>query len=265
MAEKTYEWNSSDYSRNSSAQFQWASELIDKLALKGTEDVLDIGCGDGRITAEIATHLPNGSVMGIDNSKEMIAHAKKNFPETKHKNLCFQVTDAREIRFADRFDLAFSTSALHWISDHHLVLEGVKRSLKKKGRILFQMGGKGNAQEILDILGKMMKAELWKTYFEDFSFAWGFYDAETYSRLLKEAGFKPLRVELIPKDMTQMGREGLAGWIRTTWLPYLERIPANQKEEFINRIIDEYLKNHEIDREGLIHLKMVRLEVAAAL
>ncbi len=77
--EKQYRWNAEDYAQHSSAQQSWARELIAKPHLQGHESVLDIGCGDGRITAEIAGHLPDGDIRGVDNSAEMLAQARKGF------------------------------------------------------------------------------------------------------------------------------------------------------------------------------------------
>jgi trans-aconitate methyltransferase len=78
-----------------------------------------------------------------------------------------------------------------------------------------------------------------------------------------DAGLDPLRIELIEKDMQHNARDGFAGWIRSTWLPYLERIPANMKEEFIDTLLDEYLNIHPMDNEGIVHVTMMRLEVEA--
>ena len=82
MSERKYQWDAADYAQHSSEQFKWACELIEKLHLRGDETVLDIGCGDGKATAAIATQLPEGRVIGIDNSPEMVAlavghHAKR--------------------------------------------------------------------------------------------------------------------------------------------------------------------------------------------
>jgi trans-aconitate methyltransferase len=93
-------WNAADYAANSSAQQIWARELIAQLNLRGDERVLDIGCGDGKVTAGLARAVPKGSVTGIDVSPEMIRFARKTFPSGKHPNLEFQVMDAREIDFA---------------------------------------------------------------------------------------------------------------------------------------------------------------------
>ena len=90
-------WNAADYAANSAAQQIWARELIAQLNLRGDEHILDVGCGDGKVTAELARAVPKGSVIGIDTSPEMIRFARKTFPRGKHPNLEFQIMDAREI------------------------------------------------------------------------------------------------------------------------------------------------------------------------
>lgn len=94
---KSARWNPADYAANSSAQQSWARELIVKLQLRGDEQILDVGCGDGKVTAEIAGILKNGRVSGIDSSPQMIGFARKTFPRAKYSNLDFQVMDARRI------------------------------------------------------------------------------------------------------------------------------------------------------------------------
>jgi len=89
MANSGYNWNAQDYAKNSANQFQWAKELILKLKLRGNEAVLDIGCGDGKITAELARCLPNGRVVGVDSSEKMINLAKSTFQQKDYPNLSF--------------------------------------------------------------------------------------------------------------------------------------------------------------------------------
>ncbi len=263
MASENYSWDSEDYRKHSSAQFEWAKELIRKLALKGSESVLDIGCGDGKITAVLSSFAKKGRVTGIDSSEDMISLAINNYPSSQNNNLKFFIMDARELHFADEFDIAFSNASLHWIKDQFSVLKGVKKGLKKSGRILFQMGGKGNAMDILNTFDEIFTDIKWQTYFKNFSFPYCFCSPEEYEKLLREAGLIPKRLELIPKDMTQKGREGLAGWIRTTWLPYTERIPEDMRAEFIDEIINIYSKKFPPDNNDFFHVKMVRLEVEA--
>ncbi len=261
--EMKFQWDAKDYAKHSAAQQSWARELITKLNLSGHESVLDIGCGDGKVTAEIAGYVPDGSVVGIDSSKEMVSLARESFPEETHPNLSFQVIDAKKLPFREKFNVVFSNATLHWIKDHKPVIAGIQESLRPGGRILLQMGGKGNAASILAALEEIMSEDNWKQYFSDFTFSYGFYSPEEYTVWVNEVGLHPVRIELIQKIMSYDHRDGLTGWVRTTWLPYLERIPEEKREEFITRLIDKYIERHPLDHEGKVHVDMVRLEVEA--
>ncbi|MDP3565071.1 MAG: methyltransferase domain-containing protein [Methanoregula sp.] len=171
----SFTWNPADYSQSSPAQKQWAQELIGKLRLEGNERVLDIGCGDGRVTAGIAACLPQGSVTGVDNSPDMIRFAQEHYPKNIHKNLTFAWMDASHIGFSPAFDLVFSNAALHWIPDHKPVLEGIARSLCMGGRMLIQMGGKGNAAQVFEALAVLLEDPRWAGYYDGFSFTFRFF------------------------------------------------------------------------------------------
>ncbi len=261
MAQKNYVWDAKDYAKNSQNQLQWANELIPKLKLQGSEHLLDIGCGDGRITAQISTHLPNGNAVGIDSSAQMINLAKTTYPKEQHPNLTFCLMDARNISFQSEFDIVFSNAALHWILDQKAVLEGVCRCLKPQGRLLFQMAGKGNAKDVLDVFDELLVLPQWKRYFGGFTFPYAFLDSTEYQQLLVQAGLNPTRVELFPKEMKFSSAEGMAGWVRTTWLPFTERVPAGLQDIFVKEIVNRYLEGHSVDAEGVVHLGMMRLEV----
>ncbi len=258
-----YEWNAEDYSRHSRAQQKWAGELIDKLDLAGTEDILDLGCGDGKVTAEIAACLRGGSVVGVDNSPSMIELASERYPATEYPNLSFEVMDAVDLSFEERFDIVFSNATLHWVKDHGQVVAGLYRCLRPGGRILLQMGGEGNAEAMISTMGWILASTEWKDYFAGFEFPYGFYGIDDYRELLTRAGFRINRVELIPKEMEHDGKTGLEGWIRTTWLPYTERIPEEKKARFINVVSTQYLKRVPPDSNGKVHVAMVRIEVDA--
>lgn len=265
MNESTsYSWDAGDYAKQSANQQKWARELITKLNLHGNEYILDIGCGDGKVTAEIALQLSNGSVTGIDNSSSMIDLARTNFPRSQYPNLSFEIGDARTFLFNSQFDLIFSNAVLHWVIDHRPVLKNIYHCLKPGGRILLQMGGKGNAANILTVLDEMRLENKWKSYFMDFDFPYGFYGDQEYRTWLVETGFIIKRVELIPKIMTHPNKEGLEGWIRTTWLPYTQRVPNSDRDAFINEIATRYIQKQPTDSGGIIKINMMRLEVEAA-
>jgi trans-aconitate 2-methyltransferase len=113
-----HNWNPSDYEKSSSAQYRWAMDLVSRLDLKRDEKVLDIGCGGGRITVQLASHLPKGEVLGIDLSRDMIDFARGKYPVETYSNLAFQWGDASELDFNDKFDLVVSFACLHWVKDH---------------------------------------------------------------------------------------------------------------------------------------------------
>jgi trans-aconitate 2-methyltransferase len=263
MTNPNYNWNAQDYAKNSQNQQRWAQELIPKLKLQGNESLLDIGCGDGKITAELARCLPKGKAVGVDSSPEMINLAKTAFPPTEYLNLSFQRMDARQLNFQNEFDIAFSNAALHWIVDQKAVLAGVKRSLKSDGRLLFQMAGKGNAKDILCIINDLLNVKTWSQYFTGMTFPYGFYDKNEYRAFLVQAGLVPIRVELFDRDMKHQGAEGLAGWVRTTWLPFTDRLPEELRAKFVAEIVQRYLSEHPADAEGVVHVGMMRIEVEA--
>jgi trans-aconitate methyltransferase len=259
----TYRWDSRDYELHSSGQRRWARELIAKLSLEGTEELLDIGCGDGKVTAEIAGLLTAGRAVGIDNSESMIELATKRYPPEDRSNLAFTLMDAVDLRFGPIFDVVFSNAALHWVKDHRPVVESIHACLKPGGRILLQMGGQGNARTIIGVLDTMMQMPKYRRYFEGFEFPYGFHGVDYYQRLLKKAGFTGRRVELIDKDMAHDGPEGLKGWVRTTWLPYTERLDEADRDRFIEELARSYLEIEPLDAQGKAHVAMVRLEVEA--
>jgi trans-aconitate 2-methyltransferase len=261
--QNSYQWNAEEYARHSASQFAWAQELIAKLGLRERERVLDIGCGDGKVTALIAGRTPFGRALGIDNSPGMIELAQSAFPPERHPNLAFCLLDARRLDCDAAFDVAFSNAVLHWVADHRAVLAGVRRALAPGGRLLFQMGGQGNAAEIIATIDEVNAHPAWRSYFDGFGFPYAFYGPGEYTRWLPEAGLTPVRVELIPKDMVHDGPDGLAGWLRTTWLPFIERVPVERRDAWIAEVVDAYLARHPMDATGRVHVAMVRLEVEA--
>ncbi len=262
MNEVNDKWDAKDYSKNSSAQESWANELIGKLEMQGGEHVLDIGCGDGKVTSSIAKKNTGGTVVGIDRSSDMIglAQAQFNLP-----NLSFHRMDATAISMEGKFNVAFSSAVLHWVKDHKAVLGGLRHCLNKKAKILFQMGGHGNAKDILEIVQQVTGSGKWERYFKDFVFPYRFCTRYDYEKWLPETGYKAKRIDLISKDMVHDSIEGLKGWLRTTWFPYTDQLPQNMKEDFFNTVVEQYINAYPVDSQGRTHVKMVRLEVEANL
>jgi len=256
-------WNAADYAANSVVQHSWARELIAKLNLRGNEHILDVGCGDGKVTAELARAVPRGSVVGMDASAEMIGFAKKSFPQSEISNLKFQITDARKISFKHQFDLVFSNAALHWVDDHEAILRGAASVLNPGGRLVISCGGKGNAHDVFLALRPEMRLKRWREYFRKMPMPYFFYTPADYEKWLRKFGFKNHALKFAPKDATYDGTEGFATWLRTTWLPFVQRVPENLREEFIAAVTQRYIAKHPPDADGKVHVRMVRLEIEA--
>jgi trans-aconitate methyltransferase len=306
-------WNAADYAANSVVQQAWARELIAQLHLRGDEHILDVGCGDGKVTAEIARAVPRSAVIGVDASQQMITFAQKTFPAKKFPNLKFQIADAREIQPSmfdnhdavfppsppqkeeragvrrrlvsssnpitptlsplgrgegeglQRFDVIFSNAALHWVDDHQAFLRGVASVLKPGGRLIVSCGGKGNAYDVFLALRPEMRLKRWREFFRKMPAPYFFYAPEDYEKWLPRFGFKTHSIKLAPKDATYAGRDGFATWLRTTWLPYTQRVPESSREEFIAAVTERYVAKHPLDTDGKVHVRMVRLEIDAVL
>jgi trans-aconitate methyltransferase len=256
-------WDAQDYHQHSSQQQKWAAELLSRLAFVGDERVLDIGCGDGKVTALIARDVPRGCVVGIDQSPEMIGFAQRHFPGSDFPNLRFEQAQAQELSFDAQFDWVVSFACLHWVIDHRPVLAAIHRSLRPGGRIMLQFGGRGNAAEIARSVAAVTQRPEWSGYFQAMDYPWRFYSAEEYRPWLVQAQLLPKRVELVPKDMVHQGPGTLAGWLRTAWIPYVQRVPEALQQRFLDVMVASYMEDHPADTQGMIHVKMVRLEVEA--
>lgn len=260
---KSYEWDPADYAANSAAQLAWARELIAKLHLRGNERVLDVGCGDGKVTAEIAHALPRGEITGVDSSADMIRFARAAFPQADIPNLEFQIMDARELQFSQPFDILFSNAALHWVDNHPAFLRGAAACLKPGGRLIVSCGGKGNAQDVFAALRATLRLKQWRERFRKLKAPYFFHCPEDYEKWLPRFGFKADTIRLANKHASFPGRAGLAAWIRTTWLPYSQRVPPDQREAFIAEVVDRFAARHPLDAGGNLMVRMVRLEIDA--
>jgi len=248
-------WRPEDYAAHSGGQALWAMELIEKSGLRGDESILDIGCGDGKIT-DLLAQRTSGEVVGIDRSPEMIAYAQAAFP-----GQVFIETDAQALQFGARFDVVFSNAALHWVPDHEAVLRGIYRALKPGGKAALQMGGHGNAAEVFAAFEQIRPA--YADCFDGFVSPYTFCKPEAYKGWLAKAGFKRFEATLLRKEMVHETADAFRGWLETTWFPYIRRVPETRRSQFVQAWMAAYLARCPRDDEGRVRIDMVRLEVFA--
>jgi trans-aconitate methyltransferase len=257
-----YEWNPEDYQQHSSAQECIAAGIISELKIKGNEHILDIGCGDGKVTSKLARLVPQGQVLGIDSSKEMIDFSRKIFPLSDHANLKFEHLNVLELEFESSFDLVTSFACLHWVKDHLAALKNVKRSLKPGGKLFIQCAGRSINDDLAASGREVIRSDKWKNYFRGFSSPYGTYSPEEYHAWLALAGLEELRVEMTIEEMILPGRTGLEGFIRTTWLPITEQVPEELRSQLVWEISERHLKNHPL-RDDLARINMPVLLIEA--
>ena len=253
-------WNATDYHAHAFAQSAWGRELHARIALRPDEVVFDLGCGDGHLTAALADRLPAGRVYGLDADGDMIAFARRTHARD---NTVFVEGDVRTFSFSERASLIVSSACLHWVAEHELVLRRCRDHLEPGGRILFQMGGRGNCAGILAAAEEVAVEPHGSPYLVTYATPWHFHGPEEYQAWLPRSGFRLVRAEIYPKDMIHEGPEALGVWIRTTWMPILGRLPEACRADFIAAVVARYLRTNPPDAQGRTHVAMMRLEVEA--
>src|SRR5688572_30790702 len=162
------EWKASEYHRESGLQQAMADEQLGRLTLDGGERVLDVGCGDGKITAQIAARVPRGSAVGVDPSRDMIAFAAGRFGPPVHPNLRFEVADARRLPYRDEFDLVVSFNALHWVPEQDAALASIRAALKPGGRALLRLVPAGPRESLEAVIEEVRQRPRWAGNFAGF-------------------------------------------------------------------------------------------------
>jgi len=234
----TFDFDGEKYKAASMHQKEWGGKIISELKLHGTEAILDLGCGDGVLTAHLASLVPAGSTLGIDASKGMITTAKKQ----KMPNLRFKIMDINDINFSEGFDLVFSNATLHWIHDHTALLRNVYDALKPGGMIRFNFAGYGNCVNFEQVARDLMQDPWYERYFSDFTWPWFTPAAQEYESLVNKSRFQEIRVWPENADRFFSSAEDMVRWIdQPSLVPFLKHINAGDsnlfRDEFVARMI----------------------------
>ena len=234
------EWQASEYSRQSGLQMAMAQRQLGRLTLAGDERVLDIGCGDGNITAEIALRVPQGSAVGVDPSREMIAFAAGQFSSPTYQNLQFEVADARSIPYRDEFDLIVSFNALHWVPEQLTALTAIRQALKPGGRALLRMVYLGARRSLEAVIEEVRLRSPWAGHFADFQQPFAHFEPSEYQALAEQAGLTVVRVELEDQAWDFETRAGFVAFARVTFVEWTQHLPDVDRDQFIGDVLDTY-------------------------
>jgi trans-aconitate 2-methyltransferase len=234
MNTMAFEFDGDEYSKTSAHQKEWGTRLIAELDLRGDEGVLDLGCGDGALTAQLAERVPNGAVLGIDASKGMIESTWKHL----RSNLTFELMDINELSFENEFDVVFSNAALHWIKDHRRLLENVHHALKAGGFLRFNFAADGNCSHLYTVVREAMALPEYAAYFENFDWPWYMPDLEEYEALLDQSSFTQREVWGENADRCFRNQEAMIGWVdQPSLVPFLKRINGRDKKRFRDEVV----------------------------
>lgn len=254
-----YQWDGEAYQRHSSYQLRAGLALLELLNLRDGESILDVGCGNGLLTLELADRVPTGTVLGIDSSASMLAQAENNRHRAGQRNLTFRQQDALDLAEEGEFDAIYSNAALHWIFDQDRLLGRFRQALKPNGRLVIGLGGRGNAAPLYELLDRLIQTPRYGHFFADWEFPWYLSDERTYRVLMERSGFRDIRIETrqipVAYDST-----GFQGWFATTHLPYISRIPEGLREAFTAEVTEAYRRLAGSDE---LILPFVRLIVQA--
>ena len=234
------EWNAEHYSLQSGLQRLMADEQLASLVLDGTERILDVGCGDGRVTAAIAERVPQGSVLGVDQSHNMVAFASNHFGRSDYPNLHFEVADACSLPYQSEFDLVVSFNALHWVPEQELALRSVRAALKPGGRAALRFVPAGERESIEAVIEKVRTSEQWQAYFRNFRTPFVHFTPESYEELARANGLNVMSAEVSTAAWDFGSREAFAAYCQTTLVSWTRCLPEQAKMMFITEVLDRY-------------------------
>lgn len=229
-------WNA-DYHKQSNFQFNVGKQALKYLNLKGTERILDIGCGTGKTTNYCANLIPEGSIVGLDLSSDMINFAKEEYKATS--NLKFIEGSATNIPFENEFDVVFSMYCLHWIEDQQKVIDQIAKSLKSGGQALLYIPCRG---ALLDNFEKctasiVEKKPNWKKHTSYYYFI---QPSSVWLRWIKDQGFQVKKHQVIEQKKIFDTLQDCKKYMQA--LSVAPNLPKKERLHFLEMLLSELYK-----------------------
>jgi SAM-dependent methyltransferase len=246
----TQSWDAASYERNAHFVPDLGADILGWLASQPHERVLDLGCGDGVLTAKIAAS--GASVLGVDISEGLLQAARARGLAVRHMN-------GQGLAFDAEFDAVFSNAALHWMTEPEKVVGGIRRALKPRGRFVAEFGGHGSLAAVITAMRSAAMA-----FDGDASLAgpWYYPTADEYRVLLEKSGFEIDRIILVPRPTPLPGR--LEDWLLTFRKVFFNQFEAGRREAVLQYAVS-LLRPTLCDKAGRWTADYVRLKVAARL
>lgn len=234
------EWDADAYHQLADPQFAWGRRLLETLALRGDETVLDAGCGTGRLTRLLLERVPRGRVIALDLSQQMLQAARENLEPDFRGRVEYLRSDLLSINLDRTVDVVFSTATFHWVPDHPRLFRNLARALGPGGTLVAQMGGKGNLDRLLSRAQRITAEPAYRPFFDGWTRPWHFADEDGTAQRLAEAQFRDIEVSLFPEPTTFVDRETFRRFIVTVnFRSHLQQIPDPAlRADFIDRVVE---------------------------
>jgi len=238
----TREWDGAAYDRLSTPMERLGREVLDRLALRGDETVLDAGCGSGRLTELLIERVPDGRVIGVDASPSMIDAARDRLGGDAD----LRVADLVGLDLGgETVDVVFSTATFHWISDHDALFASLRRALHDGGRLVAQCGGAGNIASVHAAAEQAADDPPFREHFDGWRGPWNFATPADTERRLAAAGFTAARCWLADRPVTP---DDPREYLRTLNLgAHLERLPADLHDPYLDAVLARLGERPTID------------------
>jgi trans-aconitate methyltransferase len=245
-------WNSDQYQKNYNFVYAYGSDVMKWLAPKSGEKILDLGCGTGQLTNELASF--GVDVIGMDSSQEMVDKAKENYP-----HLDFVRGNASDFEYQSSFDAVFSNAVLHWVFPPERAVECIFKVLKEGGRFIAEFGGKNNVKMILDALRTSMENR--KFPMADPKKLWFFPSIGRYTSILEGAGFQVIKAEHIdrPTELNDPER-GIKDWFEMFGEYFFRDLSSVEKENVLKDIQEILRPTHFKDGKWFADYKRLRIK-----
>ena len=232
------EWNATSYDKVSGPQTNWGQRVLARLHVQGDELAIDAGCGSGRLTGALAARLPQGRVVAVDRSWNMLLTARTNLRPVYGSRVNFAHVSLPDLPFSNAADLVFSTATFHWIKDHPALFAGIFRALRPGGRLHAQCGGGPNLTRAHRLAERVMHDTPFAVYFTDWPGPWEFANAESTAERLRAAGFVDIDTNLEEAPTTLATEADYREFVTTViYHPHLDRLPSTPlKQDFLDRV-----------------------------
>lgn len=233
----TSRWDGAAYSSVGQMQRELAMAEVEAIDWRGDERVLDVGCGDGAISAQMASRVPRGQVLGLDVSSGQISYATEQHAAA---NLRFEVQDAVRLRAPWPADVVTSFNALHWVHDLPRALEAIARATRPGGLLAIRVVALGDRPSLEAVIRRTYEGARWNDSFQDFRSPVEHVTQDVWSGLLSGAGFDDVQAQVEDRSWDFGSRAGFAAWLRANAGTWTFRLPDDRVSAFVEDVLDNY-------------------------